>query len=318
MEKHSSSFHFGGPTETCETNGAQNQGLKAGKCSLFEGVTRVESFVGGGLLSDDVAGKPMHRLMHGVNWLPTLAEAAGLNVSDSLTNLPLDGVSHWGNLLGQEDAEAREETFYGYSTGYPEQRQGSAIRNLRWKLMRGETTFNAPIRILPGSDGYCTPNCVNCSASKGYDFLDKECPKDIRAEAASPRQLTAARYPIFANIDHRRFLGAPTNCRGAQCASGQVGGRDLHGARGGSGLEPWVPQPAKVPEPRRSQPRASLNALVRIVAWNHPCLSSELGCTPSAGKHSRGVAHNRLYRIFWQPETVVNISIVSMPCVFGS
>lgn len=187
----------GGPTETCETNGSQNKGLKGGKCSITEGGTRAESFVSGGALSTDVQGKPFERLMHGVDWLPTLAEAAGLNVSNSLTRLPLDGVSQWRNLQGQEDTEVHKEIFYGYSTGFPLPRSGSAIRDLRWKLIRGEDTAWAPLGKFPGGPWYCTPNCVNCSASKGYDFLDQECPKDISEDAESPRRLADWNFPFF-------------------------------------------------------------------------------------------------------------------------
>jgi len=189
----------GGPTQTCEVNGAQNKGLKGGKCSVTEGGTRAEAFVSGGVLSAaTVKGKTMDRLMHGVDWLPTLAEAAGLNVSASLTRLPLDGVSQWRNLMGQKDEEVRREIFYGYSTGFPNPRMGSAIRNLRWKLIRGEDTAWAPLNIMPGNPWYCTPNCVNCSASEGYDFLDQECPKDIGVETTAPRHLGEAGLPTFA------------------------------------------------------------------------------------------------------------------------
>lgn len=179
----------GGPTETCETNGSQNKGLKGGKCSITEGGTRVEAFVSGGALPADVAGKPMHLLMHGVDWLPTLAEVAGIDASDSLTNLPLDGVSHWSNLQEQDGTEMRQEIFYGYSDGYPLKRPGSAIRNLRWKLIRGKDTKDGPIRRVPGANGYCTPNCVNCTLTRGYTGLDRECPKGVHTAVASPRHL---------------------------------------------------------------------------------------------------------------------------------
>merc|ERR1712039_423044 len=43
---------------------------------------------------------------------------------------------------------------------------------------------------LPGAPWYCTPNCVHCSASKGYDFLDQECPKDIEMHSVSSRRLS--------------------------------------------------------------------------------------------------------------------------------
>lgn len=145
----------------------------------------------------------MQHLMHAVDWLPTLAEAAGLNVSDALTNMRMDGVSHWRNLQGQQDEEARQSIFYGYTCGYPKKRSGGAVRNLRWKLIRGPDTCPAPLNRMPGGPWFCTPNCVNCSTSKHYDFLDHECPKESHHGAiASPRHLTEAVLAPFAKDAH--------------------------------------------------------------------------------------------------------------------
>lgn len=186
----------GGPTETCEVNGSRNKGLKGGKCSLWEGGTRAESFVGGPALklSEDVAGTPMKQLMHGVDWLPTLAEAVGLDLAEPLTQLPLDGVSQWKNLLGQE-TEVRNEIFYGYEDN---NRNGAAIRDARWKLIRGTVQPFAKLNLIPGINPLCTPNCVNCSATTGYDWLDQECPKDVPSEHSSPRRLTEMALPVLA------------------------------------------------------------------------------------------------------------------------
>jgi hypothetical protein len=164
---------------------------------VTEGGTRAEAFVSGGALKNDVKGKPFERLMHAVDWFPTLTEAAGLKVSSStsLSHLPLDGVSQWDNLQGHDEKEVRDEIFYGYSTGFPQPRTGSAIRNSRWKLIRGEDTMQGPINIMPGSPWFCTPHCVNCSASKGYDFLDQECPKDITTDAS--RRLEGSTFSFF-------------------------------------------------------------------------------------------------------------------------
>merc|ERR1712032_1164844 len=63
--------------------------------------------------------------------------------------------------------------------------------------------MGGPINIIPGQPWYCTPNCVNCSASKGYDFPDQECPNDIDEDAESPRRLADWSLPFLGKKDKK-------------------------------------------------------------------------------------------------------------------
>lgn len=69
--------------------------------------------------------------MHAVDWLPTLADLAGLD-AQQLTNKPLDGTSQWRALKG--GSPVRDEVFYGFSGS---ERKGLAVKVGTWKLVRG-------------------------------------------------------------------------------------------------------------------------------------------------------------------------------------
>lgn len=83
----------GGPTTTSDSAGARNWPLRGGKHSLWDGGVRGTGLLAGvGILR---AGVSFSHLMHGSDWLPTLAAAAGIPI---ISKLPLDGVSQWPAL----------------------------------------------------------------------------------------------------------------------------------------------------------------------------------------------------------------------------
>ena len=99
----------GGPTTTGDGVGARNWPLRGGKHSVWEGGTRATAVIAGAGMGAALAGTQFTHLMHGADWLPTLAEAAGIAKADVGGALPLDGVSHWAALSGAPGAARRPQ-----------------------------------------------------------------------------------------------------------------------------------------------------------------------------------------------------------------
>jgi len=101
----------GGPIQ-CESGicsdatGTSNYPLKGGKHSLWEGGVRVTAVVSGPMLHSQ--GVNESGLMHHVDWLPTLLDAAGINYTPK-ADFPLHGVSQW-DLLTKGTPSNRNET----------------------------------------------------------------------------------------------------------------------------------------------------------------------------------------------------------------
>ena len=81
--------------------GGNNYPLKGSKFTLYEGGTRVPAFVHSPLLAK--SGQTYDGMLHIVDWLPTIAEAVGMNY----TNDDQDGVSQWSaiNSLGKSSRD---------------------------------------------------------------------------------------------------------------------------------------------------------------------------------------------------------------------
>ena len=78
-------------------NPSSSRPLRHGKGSLFEGGVRVPAFVWSPLLRK--RGRITNQIFSNVDWLPTLYEAAGGDLSD-LAGYNLSGVSQWSSLQG--------------------------------------------------------------------------------------------------------------------------------------------------------------------------------------------------------------------------
>ena len=113
----------GGPTTTGDSVGASNYPLRGGKHSIWEGGTRVTSWFYGtkDIISKDNEniGGNYSQLMHIVDWMPTILEAANISYKFK-PGLELDGVSHWKGLIngnnGYKDKyfNFRNNIYYGY------------------------------------------------------------------------------------------------------------------------------------------------------------------------------------------------------------
>jgi arylsulfatase A-like enzyme len=111
----------GGPTAVCAIQGSSNYPKRGGKCTIYEGGTTGDGFVSGPALSKHWNvpvgnNRTYSHLFHVVDWLPTMAAAAGVAPNGN----PLDGVSHLEVLQKQQHLDVnikppREEIFVGYN-----------------------------------------------------------------------------------------------------------------------------------------------------------------------------------------------------------
>ncbi|GFN76975.1 arylsulfatase b [Plakobranchus ocellatus] len=111
--------------------GGNNYPLRGGKLTVFEGGTRAASFVHGPMFNK--TGIRYDGLMHLVDWLPTLAEAAGAQYDDS----DLDGVSQWQSLLSLTIPSKRQEVLYNLDLTFDPLQGRAAIRYGDYKLVAG-------------------------------------------------------------------------------------------------------------------------------------------------------------------------------------
>ncbi|XP_058126650.1 arylsulfatase B [Anopheles ziemanni] len=118
----------GGPADGFNSNAASNWPLRGVKNTLWEGGVRGAGFIWSPLLSN--VSRVSHQTMQVVDWLPTLYEAAGGNVSE----LPdeLDGISVW-NELSSGEPTGRIEILHNIDDIWG----SAALRIGKWKLLKG-------------------------------------------------------------------------------------------------------------------------------------------------------------------------------------
>ncbi|ODM97123.1 Arylsulfatase B [Orchesella cincta] len=115
----------GGAPEGYNLNYGSNWPLRGVKNTLWEGGTRVAACI----WSPNIMNRVSSDMMHASDWLPTLYEAAGGNV----TNLgQIDGLSLW-NTLTTGESSPRHEFLYNLDDIY----NNSAVRFESWKLIQG-------------------------------------------------------------------------------------------------------------------------------------------------------------------------------------
>ncbi|EDV98387.1 GH22700 [Drosophila grimshawi] len=160
----------GGPAEGFNSNFASNYPLRGVKNTLWEGGVRGAAL----LWSPQLTKRPRtaEQLMHMVDWLPTLVEAAGGKVALSkLEAAKLDGVSLWQALVRNE-ASPRNSILHNIDDIW-----GSAALSVGvWKLVQG-SHYNGSWDGWYGPAGLRNPHDYNwqlvtkCAAGQAMQQL---------------------------------------------------------------------------------------------------------------------------------------------------
>jgi arylsulfatase A-like enzyme len=173
---------------TCgDATGTSNFPLRGGKHSLYEGGTRVMALAAGPMLYG--RGENHTGLMHHVDWLPTLLEAAGVDYAPA-PGFELHGASHWRSLTQRGTPSPRNETvlnidpFQPAVGSFPKGQGNAAIVTAEgWKLLLGlpgpPFAWSPPNSSASGGEAAPPPPAAaaaaaqNCSASS--TFLEGVC-----------------------------------------------------------------------------------------------------------------------------------------------
>ncbi|KAJ8976024.1 hypothetical protein NQ317_003565 [Molorchus minor] len=130
----------GGPAAGFNLNAASNYPLKGVKNTLWEGGVRGAALVWSPLI--EKSSRIANQSMHISDWLPTLVEAAGGEVTKGL-----DGLSIW-SALSKNKKSGRQEILHNIDDIYG----NSALTVGPWKIVKG-TTYNGIWDSWYGPDG---------------------------------------------------------------------------------------------------------------------------------------------------------------------
>eukprot|EP01060_Flectonema_neradi_P010788 TRINITY_DN1786_c0_g2_i2.p1 TRINITY_DN1786_c0_g2~~TRINITY_DN1786_c0_g2_i2.p1 ORF type:complete len:411 (+),score=85.51 TRINITY_DN1786_c0_g2_i2:550-1782(+) len=182
----------GGPIYRSGSAGANNYPLKGGKMSNWEGGIRVNAFVSGGYLPEQVRGTKKEGYICGWDWYTTLSHVAGVTPVDekaALAHLPdIDGMNMWPYLSGQTDTSPRTQIPIGDSHGEATI-VGGLIQN-EYKIlvgtlsMAGWTGLTWPNKTSSWNPSTTVQHCGNTSAT-GCLFNIMEDPGEHNNLAAS-------------------------------------------------------------------------------------------------------------------------------------
>jgi arylsulfatase I/J len=112
----------GGPIYRYGTPGGNNNPLRGGKASNFEGGIRVPAFVSGGYLPEKARGTKKAGLSALWDWYATFAAIGDIDPYDAraaLAQLPkVDSVNLWPYISGETDVPPRKELELGLPSGW--------------------------------------------------------------------------------------------------------------------------------------------------------------------------------------------------------
>ena len=99
----------GGPISS--SKGANNYPLKGGKASDWQGGVRVNAFVSGGYLPENMRGKKTEGYIHIADWYATFCSLAGVDPTDEKAAKaklpPIDSLNVWPLISGQNSTSPR-------------------------------------------------------------------------------------------------------------------------------------------------------------------------------------------------------------------
>lgn len=142
-------FIFSSDNGGCYGGGGKNGPLRGTKGSLFEGGTKVDSFIYSPLIPVDYQGTSYKGLFHISDWFPTIIELTASTFTPS-DGFMLDGVSHLQAWMGGSTTP-RTNVLYNYYTNvdfytFDMWVNGSfAVRDMQYKLMHtwNSSTYGA-------------------------------------------------------------------------------------------------------------------------------------------------------------------------------
>jgi arylsulfatase B/arylsulfatase I/J len=95
----------------CPRSGGRNYPLRGQKGTLFEGGTKVESFIYSPLLPGHLHGTSFKGIFHVTDWFPTLASLTSSTYDSS--ELTLDGIDQYDGIINGEGPK-RDRMLYNY------------------------------------------------------------------------------------------------------------------------------------------------------------------------------------------------------------
>ncbi|XP_064628891.1 arylsulfatase J-like [Lineus longissimus] len=129
-------------------NGGNNQPLRGGKFTLWEGGARVAAMVHGAMIQNP--GRSFDGLFHATDWFPTLLTAVGSPWKHDIAP-SYDGIDQWETIKtgGTSLRSRRDEIVYSIDP------RGSAIRVGDYKLILGDPIGNVWERRVGKGAGSC-------------------------------------------------------------------------------------------------------------------------------------------------------------------
>ena len=118
-----------------------------------EGGTRVVSGIWAtpDLIPKQFTGQNYTNLMHISDWMPTLLDAAGIDITS--LGIEFDGLSHWLSLSGkQRNLQIRSDIYYGITADSSFPLNNTAYRYLNYKLLN--TSGGPPYEWYPNNTSY--------------------------------------------------------------------------------------------------------------------------------------------------------------------
>ena len=150
---------------------ASNFPLRGGKGSMWEGGVKVNGFVNGGWLNDELRGTQMNALMHATDWFVTLQTIAGIETS---VEYLLDGVDQTDNLLAGDAVEDIYSPRFLMLHNVHE--VSGALRWREYKLIRASELSN-------GTDYGLTTKC-HCTWCVNSELSNEETQATIQCQAS--------------------------------------------------------------------------------------------------------------------------------------
>lgn len=166
--------------------GGNNWPLRGNKGTLWEGGSRVPGFVAGPLVQKE--GYTNEKIIHVVDWFPTLLRLAGGNMD----GLQTDGVDQW-KVISEDGPAVRNEFVYNLYDHHP---ISGALRVGDYKLISGFAGF---------PDGWYPPPTSNTTSRRCYERPKKRLALYNVKEDPEERHDLSAGLPDIARELQRRL-----------------------------------------------------------------------------------------------------------------